>query len=249
MDYRYKAFISYRHAALDKAIAEKLQKKLENYKPPKGMDTGRKWRIFRDETELASHANLSDGIKDALSSSEYLIVICSEEYRQSRWCMQELECFKELHNGSTDMIIPLVVSGRPEEVFPDELLTSAVLNPLTGEYEQQLVEPMAANISSKSLSTSLKLLNTKLLSIAAPMLNCSYDSLYLRERRRRHRRGRHLHPLFSDDADEDQLTERRSRGQEPRAGSEQHQPHRRVSKAGQLQRDAGGQERPAHHRK
>ena len=35
--FRYKAFISYRHNERDKKIAVKLQKKLESYKPPKGI--------------------------------------------------------------------------------------------------------------------------------------------------------------------------------------------------------------------
>ena len=50
--FRYKAFISYRHTERDKKIAGKLQKKLESYKPPKGIASEEKWKIFRDETEL-----------------------------------------------------------------------------------------------------------------------------------------------------------------------------------------------------
>ena len=34
-DYKYDIFISYKHEKLDKAVAAKLQKKLENYKIPK----------------------------------------------------------------------------------------------------------------------------------------------------------------------------------------------------------------------
>ncbi len=67
--FRYKAFISYRHTERDKKIAGKLQKKLESYKPPKGIASEEKWKIFRDETELSSNANLSIKIKEALDTA------------------------------------------------------------------------------------------------------------------------------------------------------------------------------------
>ena len=37
MDYKYKAFISYRHRPLDQKVAVELQKLLETYKPPKNL--------------------------------------------------------------------------------------------------------------------------------------------------------------------------------------------------------------------
>ena len=146
--YHYKAFISYRHHDQDKRMAEKLQRRLENYKPPKGVGSGEKWKVFRDVTELSTNANLSVKIKEALASSEYLIVVCSESLKESRWCLEEITHFKELHNGSTEKIIPFVVSGDPDKVFPEAILTTAVINPETGETEQKLVEPLAANIAA-----------------------------------------------------------------------------------------------------
>ena len=187
-DYRYKAFISYRHTPRDKAIAEKLQKKLESYHPPKGLKTQEKWKIFRDETELSSHSNLSGGIKEALKNSEFLIVICSESTKKSKWCLEEISFFKEIHNGSTEKIIPLVTGGDPETVFPDEMLTTAVMNELTGEYEMRSVEPLAANVAADTMQGSMKLLKTEFLRVAAPLLGCGYDNLYLRDRRRRRKR-------------------------------------------------------------
>ena len=186
--FRYKAFISYRHTSLDKKAAEKLQKKLESYTPPKGIRRQEKWKIFRDETELSSRSDLSEGIKDALKNAEFLIVICSSSTKESKWCLEEITYFKELNNGSTENIITLVVEGNPDDVFPAQLLTSSVQNPLTGEYEERAVEPLAANISAESEKASLKALDTEFLRIAAPMLSCGYDNLYLRDRRRRRRR-------------------------------------------------------------
>ena len=188
--YHYKAFISYRHHDQDKRMAEKLQRRLENYKPPKGVGSGEKWKVFRDVTELSTNANLSVKIKEALASSEYLIVVCSESLKESRWCLEEITHFKELHNGSTEKIIPFVVSGDPDKVFPEAILTTAVINPETGETEQKLVEPLAANIAAATPRESEKRFKTEFFRIAAPMLSTSYDSLYHRERKRKRRKRR-----------------------------------------------------------
>ena len=103
INYKYDAFISYRHVSPDKEIAEKLQKKLENYKPPKSLFKEKKFgglRVFRDETELPTSSNLSNDIRTALEESEFLIAICSKTTKDSRWCMEEIEYFKELHRGN-----------------------------------------------------------------------------------------------------------------------------------------------------
>ena len=90
---RYDAFISYRHLPLDKAVAIKLQYLLEMYKPPKGIllkNTNRIRRIFRDESELPTSGDLGADIRSALASSSFLILICSRETVQSKWCMEEV---------------------------------------------------------------------------------------------------------------------------------------------------------------
>lgn len=126
--YKYKAFISYRHKIPDKAVAVKLQKKLEGYRPPKSVAVKgfKKWRLFRDVTELQASSDLGEKIKDALRNSEYLIVICTEALKDSKWCKDEIEFFKELHNGSTDKIIAVVASGKPEDVVPEILRTRKI---------------------------------------------------------------------------------------------------------------------------
>ena len=152
MDYKYKAFISYRHRPLDQKVAVELQKLLETYKPPKNLEKRLKadggvaggtvsgaasgaasgtlqqsakvsknkhlaWRIFRDESELPTNSSLGKSIEEALENSEFLICICSEEYRESKWCNAEIDYFKKLHNNTTENIITLTVHGNPEEIF------------------------------------------------------------------------------------------------------------------------------------
>ena len=194
INYKYDAFISYRHVSPDKEIAEKLQKKLENYKPPKALRNMKKsggWRIFRAETELPPSSNLSNDIQAALEESQYLIVSCSKTTKDSRWCLEEIEYFKKLHNGNNANIITLVADGNPEDVFPSSLCNELI--PVTDEYgnatyQSHIIEPLAANLAGESLKESLKKLNAEFLRIAAPILGCGYDNLYNREHKKKIRR-------------------------------------------------------------
>lgn len=190
--YRYKAFISYRHLPLDKAVAVRLQKSLESYRLPKGLRKEKApWRIFRDESELPTSNNLSDNIKEALLQSEFLIVLCSRATKESRWCMEEITFFKSLHGGTNENIITVLVDGIPSEVFPRELCTvTKWINTPEGERVQTIeeVEPLAANIAAASVQKTLNRLRGELLRIVAPLAGCRYDDLYQRHQRRKIRR-------------------------------------------------------------
>jgi len=190
--YKYDAFISYRHTEHDKTIAAKLQKMLETYKPPKAVCKDfKQWHIFRDETELPTSSNLSGDIKDALESSRFLIVVCSKSTKESRWCMEEITYFKELHKGNNSNIITLIVDGEPSEVFPEELCNEMIeVSDADGNisYQSHVIEPLAANVSAETTKESLKKLKTEFLRIAAPLLGCGYDTLYNRNQKRHVRR-------------------------------------------------------------
>lgn len=195
-EYKYKAFISYRHLEPDMQAAEKLQKLLENYKPPKNMAAkGEKWRIFRDVSELQSSSDLSEDIKNAVESSEYLIVICSPEYNQSKWCLQEITRFRELHGNTNENIITLLVKGPPKKAFPEQL-TYTEVKTVNDKGEETTVnvevEPLAANITADTLKESMKKLNTEYLRIAAPLLGCDFNDLFQREKRREAARRRRI---------------------------------------------------------
>ena len=188
MEYKYKAFISYRHIEPDMQAAERLQKLLEAYKPPKSLGVKKEnWRIFRDVSELQSGSDLSEIIRNAVESSEFLIVICSPQYTESKWCLQELTRFRELHDNKNTNIITLLVNGDPREAFPKELTYAEVTT--TNEKGEEVtvksdVEPLAANIVADNITDSMKKLNTEYLRIAAPLLGCDFNDLFQREKRR-----------------------------------------------------------------
>ena len=194
-EYKYDAFISYRHLSPDKPIAERLQKLLEAYVPPKNNRGGRKaqkLRLFRDETELPTSNDLGGDIKLALEQSRFLVVVCSENFEKSKWCMQEVAYFQELHGGSNRQILTLFV-GDPDvpPFFPEPLRyepKTVLLPDGTETVVREEIEPLAANVSAKTLKRSLKRLKVEFLRIAAPLLGCGFDDLFQREQRRRTRR-------------------------------------------------------------
>ena len=193
--YQYDAFISYRHLSPDKPVAERLQKLLETYVPPKGVlpeGEKKKLHLFRDETELPTSNDLGGDIKRALENARYLVVICTPNFEKSKWCMEEVTYFKQLHGGSNRNILTLLADDpdhRP--AFPEILRFETVTETLeTGEtvQTQKEIEPLAANVSAKTRPQMLKKLKTEFLRIAAPLLGCKYDDLYQREQRRKTRR-------------------------------------------------------------
>lgn len=193
-EYKYDAFISYRHLPFDMRVAKAVQRLLESYKPPKGTvckNTDRIRRLFRDQSELPTSGDLTAEIQDALEDSDYLIVICSPTLKESKWCMQEIRYFKELHGGRVDHILPLLIEGEPSDTFPEELRfeefsernDAGVETPVRVE-----VEPLGADIRADSEGKSLYKLFTEFLRPAASILGTEYDKLYRRQLRRRWKR-------------------------------------------------------------
>lgn len=181
MNYTYSAFISYRHLPADIAAAKAVQRALETYRVPADIRkrTGRKKlnRCFRDQDELPLADDLGSSIEKALRESEWLIVICSPDLLQSKWCLREIDYFIAL--GRRDRIIPVLISGEPADSYPPQL-TGA-----DAELGREETEPLAADLRG-NLKKQLK---TEKLRIAARMLNVDFNDLKKRERERALRRG------------------------------------------------------------
>lgn len=174
---KYDAFISYRHSDLDMDVAKRIHKKLETFKVPRSVTekSGKKSikRVFRDQEELPIGSDLGDNIKQALSESEYLIVVCSPRTPESYWVQKEIDTFIEMHGRGH--ILAVLVEGEPDEAFPKQLLSDDNGNP---------VEPLAADVRGISKKDINKKMRTEIVRLAAPLLNCSYDDLRQRHRER-----------------------------------------------------------------
>ncbi len=195
-EYLYDAFISYRHAELDKFVAEALHREMESFKLPRNLvrkmaDNGKTRinRVFRDRDELPIASNLADPITEALDASEFLLVICSPRLPESLWCKKEIETFIKMHDR--DHVLAILIEGEPGDSFPEELRfaeNKRVNSDGTVTIERIPVEPLAADVRGKSRREVKKKIKEEVIRLAAPMFDCSYDELKQRHRERRMRK-------------------------------------------------------------
>ena len=184
----YRAFISYSHD--DQSMASWLHRALETYRvptrlvgqaTPRGEVTRRLTPIFRDRDDLPASGDLSASVRDALASSDTLIVICSPSAAASRWVNEEIRVFREI-NPDGD-ILAAIVAGEPEavagghdpalECFPAPLRAG-------GGADR---EPVAADFRTAGDGRRMALLK-----LIAGLLALSLDQLIQRDHQRRQRR-------------------------------------------------------------
>jgi len=113
--YEYYAFVSY--SRKDEVWAKWLHEKLEAYKLPNIIRKEsthlpeRVRPVFRDKTDIGA-GDLEKTLRQELTDSRYLIVICSPNSAKSEWVNKEVETFIEL--GREDRIIPFIIEGKPD---------------------------------------------------------------------------------------------------------------------------------------
>ena len=191
---RYYAFLSYSHK--DKELADWLHRELERFRVPRslagrltanGVVPKRLSPIFRDQHDLSAGGDLAEGIKAALTASQYLVVLCSPTAAKSHWTNQEVESFKRTRPEGC--VLAAVVSGEPfaseipgredEECFPPALRFKFDRR---GHQTLKRADPLAADFREDGEGKRLALLK-----LVAGMLGVGLDELVQRETTRRHR--------------------------------------------------------------
>lgn len=185
----YNAFISYRHAPADSRIAAMVQRALEHYRIPGNIrqeyGIRRIERVFRDKEELPITTNLNEDISGALANSDFLIVICSTSTCQSVWVEKEIETFLMTH--SKHQVLTVLADGEPYEVIPEILLYEDVTQTLpdgTEVTKRIELEPLSCDLRGKNR----KVIDAELHRLAAPIIGCSFDELYQRQKKYRRTR-------------------------------------------------------------
>ena len=191
----YNAFISYKHAPEDNKVAEAVHRGLERFHIPgkirKKTGINRINRIFRDKDELPITNDLSDTIAKALEDSDYLIVICSTNTKQSAWVPREIEYF--LKNHTKRQIFTVLVNGEPFDVIPEILLYEDRVAKDENGNEQTVRVPMEPLSCDYRMPLS-KAKKTELPRLASGLIGCAYDELM---NRRRQYRMKQLTAAFS----------------------------------------------------
>ena len=182
----YNAFISYKHAPEDNKVAEAIHKGLEHfhipYKIQKKTGIKRINRIFRDTDELPITSDLNDTIAHALENSDYLIVICSTNTKQSAWVPREIEYF--LRNHTKQQIFTVLVNGEPFDVIPEQLLYED-RTMVNSDGQQQLIRMPMEPLSCDYRMPKRKADKIELPRLASGLIGCSYDELMNRRRQYR----------------------------------------------------------------
>jgi hypothetical protein len=163
------AFLSYSHA--DKAAAQRLHRKLENYRLPghlrqAGADS-RIGKVFRDREDLPAATDLSASVWQALAASRALIVLCSPEAKASRWVAREIVLFRELHPDRP--ILAALLCGEPDAAFPAPIHEGG--------------EPLAADLRKEGDGYRLGFLK-----VVAGVIGVPLDALVQRDSQRQMRR-------------------------------------------------------------
>lgn len=181
---KYEAFISYRHGGIDEKAAMQIHKELEKYRIPaniaKAVGKKRIGRIFRDADELKAASDLSAAIKEALDETEWLFVICTRRFKDSPWCMEEVEYFIQIRGR--ERIIVILVEGEPQESFPK------ILTEVERDGKIVNIEPLAVDIRADSDRAVIKKLKQERFRFFASMLAIDYDDLRQRQRERQLKR-------------------------------------------------------------
>ncbi len=158
-EYRFFAFISYKRGGEDERHARWLQNRLEKYRipteitgiPPEELRARalpRRLSVFRDKTDLGSHASLDQGLSSSLEQCRYLIVIASPRSAASPYVADEVRFFME--RGWQDRIIPFIIDGTPapgdeeRQCYPPTLPASVLGVTLAeGSREEALIKTIA----------------------------------------------------------------------------------------------------------
>ena len=179
MKYKYKAFISYSHAA-DGKLAPILQSSLHRFTRP--FYKLRAMYVFRDETTLHLTPELWPSIQEALSKSEFFILLASPDAADSEWVQKEVNEWLALNKGSLKKLLIVLTEGDikwdEEKRDFDWNITNAIPLNLKGKFRYA---PFYLSLSWARDEMNLSLRNPKFLdgigTLASALLERSKDEL------------------------------------------------------------------------
>jgi hypothetical protein len=184
---RYRAFISYSHAA-DGQLAPALQRGLHRlakpwYRPPP-------WRTFRDQTSLSVTPALWSSIEQALASSGFFILLASPKAAASPWVQREIDWW--LAHRPKDRLLLALTEGslqwdREAHDF-DPASSNALPSNLRGVFEQ---EPLWVDLrwarSTQQVSLRHPAFRNAVAELAAPLHGVDKERLVGEDMRQQRR--------------------------------------------------------------
>jgi WD40 repeat protein len=176
-DPKYQAFISYSHDS-DERLAASLQSSLNRFAKP--WYRLRTMRVFRDKTSLSANPALWHSIEQALSESEYFLLLAGPSSAKSPWVQREIQWW--LRNRSAEKLVICLTDGV---IFWDNQAgdfdwgkTTAIPSCLKGAFraEPLYADFRVAKASGKYMDADPPYRGA-LLDVAAPLMDRPKDDL------------------------------------------------------------------------
>ena len=104
--WKYNVFLSFRGEDTRGGFTDHLYKALTQ----KGITT------FRDEDEIEEGTDISSDLSAAIEASRIALVVVSENYGSSRWCLEELDKIFECHQRLGMLVLPIFYKVDPSHV-------------------------------------------------------------------------------------------------------------------------------------
>ncbi|KAG2665026.1 hypothetical protein I3760_16G111100, partial [Carya illinoinensis] len=71
---------------------------------------------YRDDDKLQRGEEISQALSEAIESSRISVVVLSENYASSRWCLEELAMIIDCRKTKQQMVLPVFYDVDPTEV-------------------------------------------------------------------------------------------------------------------------------------
>ncbi|XP_028763099.1 inactive disease resistance protein RPS4-like [Neltuma alba] len=72
--------------------------------------------VFKDDVELSEGKYIKTELLQAIGSSKIAIIIFSEKYAGSKWCLEELSMIMELHKTNKRAVLPVFYHVSPKQI-------------------------------------------------------------------------------------------------------------------------------------
>ncbi|NLX63333.1 MAG: hypothetical protein GX022_00920 [Clostridiaceae bacterium] len=180
----------------NRILAEKLISEIAAYSLPKILHN------YIDEAQykngcllsLVYEAQLTNQQLSILSFSRWLLVLCSKKNRDSPCVRQAIRFFAA--NRGKEFILSVLIDGEPESSFPPEFFekrkSTITFNDGTTQEVIEIMEPLAIDIRSGNINSSLPLLRHARIRIIAALIGVSYDTLVQRHEKRIRRKLKNI---------------------------------------------------------
>lgn len=106
-DFEYDVFMSYSRDQEDRDVTVRLQDELQRFTRPWYRPRARTLRVFRDQTNLQASPDLWGTIEQAMSSSQWLLLVASPRSAHSAGVRRELTWWRE-QRGTANICIALI---------------------------------------------------------------------------------------------------------------------------------------------